>query len=217
MIAARGLLVSLRTVVTANQALSNAMRYQNRVTSIQIRCLARRVPFHEPEYGVQDETERVDPSEVKVPYVTEEMKGEIYGKFKLDPQEKTFTKLANEYKMNVTRVKAIVLLRRNREEMMKKNRVDNISPEETRIFELYKVNKQRLADIQTLKAELVTAKENDEKYLARIAKRDAKRGIKQPEADGEIAQESKVDTLRAPKIEERIAALEGYFKYIYMF
>ena len=66
-----------------------------------LQCLS----FYTPSYQcpVQSYLLQASPTEVRVPYVNEDTRREIYAKFKQNPSDKSFYQLASEYRMGVTR------------------------------------------------------------------------------------------------------------------
>lgn len=84
----------------------------------------------EPEWGVSDEP-ILDPKRVKVPYLREHQRQEIYTKYK---NGATFKELSQEYHSNELRIKGVVYLMKNREEVMLKENVASIDEKQTEIY-----------------------------------------------------------------------------------
>lgn len=95
-----------------------------RQISISRVCLA----YKEPPHMVDTEAE-VSPSQVKFPYMEDEVKMTMYKRHKKSPEEWPISRLAQHFGASVDRVKAILFLMRNREEMMEREKVADIPPE----------------------------------------------------------------------------------------
>jgi hypothetical protein len=134
-----------------------------------------KAPIYDPEHGVLPEDHEVDPSEVYVPYATEQMKQEIYQKFKTNPVDEMFWKLAQEYRMTVTRCKAIVYLMRTRENFMKRLRVEEITEQWQQIYEKYTAAENRAKEIVALKRQIAEEATYSNRRKKQLLKRRAKR------------------------------------------
>jgi hypothetical protein len=79
----------------------------------------RSLSFHaEPDYGVKS-TPFADPRKVKIPYLREEDKQEIYCKFITNPKEWTVEALSKLFGMNPMRTKAVIYNMHTRCKMMR--------------------------------------------------------------------------------------------------
>ena len=113
-----------------------------------------KMPIYEPERGVIDEDDVVDAADVKVPYVPDNIRQEIFEKFKANPVDNMFIKLAQEYRMTVIRCKAVIYLMKTRENMKKKLRVDEINDDWKAIYQKAQTAKDREEEIKKLKLRL---------------------------------------------------------------
>jgi hypothetical protein len=77
----------------------------------------------------------MNPAEIKVPYLQENQRKDIYQKYKEDPVAWSPAKLAEKYQASEMRVKAVIYLMQKREELMEKNQVTNIPPDHQEIYE----------------------------------------------------------------------------------
>ena len=96
-------------------------------------CLA----YKEPPHMVDTEAE-VSPTQVKFPYMEDEVKMTMYKRHKKSPEEWPISRLAQHFGASVDRVKAILFLMRNREEMMDREKVSDIPPEWHQIWARHK-------------------------------------------------------------------------------
>lgn len=78
----------------------------------------------EPEYMVVSEDHSMDPKEIRISFLRESTKQEFY-KFYKENSEKPISKIAEKFGMSIQRAKAVILLMRNREEIMKAEGVLN--------------------------------------------------------------------------------------------
>ena len=87
----------------------------------QCRQLSSKSPggYREPSYLVDTEVRTVSPSEIKVPYLSEKLKQEMYGKYKQNPEEWSVMALSKAYGSSIERTKAVLLLLERRESFKK--------------------------------------------------------------------------------------------------
>ena len=78
-----------------------------------------------------------DSSEVKVPYLAEKSKIEMYKRHKQDPVKWSISRLSQQYGATLDRTKAILFLMRKREEVMTKEKVLDIPAAWHEIYERY--------------------------------------------------------------------------------
>lgn len=83
--------------------------------------------IHDPEYGVQLEEagDNIPPSKVRVPWLTEAQKDDIYSKHKSDPVKFSTRALSQLYKANEMRIMSVIFMRRERENYMQTNNLIN--------------------------------------------------------------------------------------------
>lgn len=97
--------------------------------------------WREPSFMVTTDSS-VDPSVIKVPLVLESTKKEIFTKFKTNPNEWSVSKLSQTYGASVDRIKAIIFLLQQRENMMTSLGVAAGVPQLwSNVFERYKEKK----------------------------------------------------------------------------
>ena len=75
-------------------------------------------PSAEPKYLVRKDS-KGDPKALKVPYLRDSVREEMYARHMSDPQEWSFTRLSQAYRSSLMRTKAVVLLMHKRFNMMR--------------------------------------------------------------------------------------------------
>lgn len=93
--------------------------------------------YKESPYMVDTDVRSVPASQIRVPYLNEKLKQEMYGKHKQDPEEWTVNALSKQYGASMERTKAVLYLMRRREEFMKEKGVDNIPKEWYELYQKY--------------------------------------------------------------------------------
>jgi AraC-like DNA-binding protein len=136
---------------------------------------------------------------------------EIYAKFKQNPVDSTFVKLAQEYRMSLTRCKAVIYLMRTREEMMASNGVLNIPESWQRIYDAHKQHTQRLQEVEAVKKQIAARDEAAAAKAKKKQKKEAASGTAPaapattaPSTDGGAGSSSSADPLA-----ERLQQLEA--------
>lgn len=164
----------------------------------------------EPDPGVIDEEHAVDPALIRVPYLPDSTRMEIYAKFKQNPVESTFAKLAQEYRMSLTRCKAVVYLMRTREEMMTTNGVLNVPEAWQRIHDAHSQHQQRLREVEALKKQIAARDEAAAAKAKKKQKKEGAAGSAAPAAESGDASAASTPAA-APKdpLVERLQQLEG--------
>lgn len=82
-------------------------------------------PYKEPPHLVDTEA-TVDARQIKLPYLTEQIKVEMYNRNKENPSEWPLSRLAQHYGTTLDRTKAVLFLMRRREEIMIQEKVAEI-------------------------------------------------------------------------------------------
>lgn len=95
--------------------------------------------YQESPYMVDTEVRSVAPSQIKVPYLSERLKQEMYGKHKQDSETWSVGALSKQYGTSMERTKAVLFLMRRREEFMKEKGFDIIPKDWYELYEKFKV------------------------------------------------------------------------------
>lgn len=82
----------------------------------------------------------MDADDIKIPYLSEEDREEIYELYLDDPVENSFAELSMEYSVSEARIRAIVYLMRNREAMQRKIGVWEEKAHELEIWKAHQTN-----------------------------------------------------------------------------
>eukprot|EP01035_Chromulina_nebulosa_P019184 gene19184-25030_t len=102
----------------------------------------------DPEHGVGID-DAMDPQDVSVPYLRDNVRMEIYNKYKEDSNIWTFKKLSETYKCSEIRIKAVIQLMKIREDMIKENSISTAPEQLVEIISKTTESK----DLTTLSAE----------------------------------------------------------------
>lgn len=94
----------------------------------------------EPEYMVVSEDHRMDPKEIRISFLREKTKQEFY-KLHKDNPEMPVSKLAEKFGMSIQRAKAVILLMRKREDMMRAEGVLNPHDQWIEVYSKYTSDK----------------------------------------------------------------------------
>jgi hypothetical protein len=87
---------------------------------------------------VDTEVRTVHASQIKVPFLSEKLKQEMYSKHKQDGEEWNVTALSKKYGTSIERTKAVLYLLKRREEFMKEKGFDTIPKEWYDLYSRYK-------------------------------------------------------------------------------
>jgi AraC-like DNA-binding protein len=131
---------------------------------------------------------------------------EIYAKFKQNPVDSSFAKLAQEYRMSLTRCKAVIYLMRTREEMMISNGVLNIPEAWQRIYDAHTQHSQRLVEIETIKKQIAA---RDEAAAIKAKKKQKKEVTAGSTAAPPATSEGAPSSSSADPLTERLQQLEA--------
>ena len=87
---------------------------------------------------VDTEVRTVHASQIKVPFLSEKLKQEMYSKHKQDGEEWNVTALSKQYGTSIERTKAVLYLLKRREDFMKEKGFDDIPKEWYDLYSRYK-------------------------------------------------------------------------------
>lgn len=99
-------------------------------------CVRAGAAYKEPGHAV-DTSADVSPKDVKVPYLSDNTRVEMYKRHKADPQQWSISKLSQHYGATLDRTKAVLFLMQKREELMVKEKVADIPPMWHEIFQRF--------------------------------------------------------------------------------
>lgn len=120
--------------------------------------------FDEPEYKVSSDP-ILDPKFIRVPYLRDSTKQEIYQKYKNDPIKWSSKILAQTYGATETRIKAVIYLMKFREEMMTKKELLEITPQQ---FEIYELSLDKANDLATLAEKYSLPQQEIERIIKKL-------------------------------------------------
>lgn len=100
---------------------------------------------------VEPDDAEMDPIDIKVPYIVDAKRVEIYQKHKEDPVKWSIKNIAQHYSMSIYRSRAIIYLMKEREELMTTNGVLNVPPLWQQLFDIHKEDSE--IPLETLASE----------------------------------------------------------------
>ena len=94
--------------------------------------------FRESPYMVDTNVRSVSPSQIKIPFLSENVKQEMYRKHTQDSEEWTVGALSKQYGTSTERTKAVLFLMRRREQFKRDKGFDDIPKEWYELYQKYK-------------------------------------------------------------------------------
>mmetsp|Transcript_35122 Transcript_35122/g.33370 ORF Transcript_35122/g.33370 Transcript_35122/m.33370 type:complete len:396 (+) Transcript_35122:112-1299(+) len=98
--------------------------------------------YKHPEWMVDTVCEVEGNNTIPVPLFTDIERQEIYKKYKSDPEKWTLQKISNYFSCSMERARAVVYLMGQREALMKKNGVYEISPVWAKVFDQHNIDRE---------------------------------------------------------------------------